>query len=293
MSLKIRKQIVNNLSAARGKGNKKLYLTIHQTDNTGYGANAAAHANLQSRLWPNATWHWTVDDKEAVQSFEHDVQCWHAGDGRNGVGNTDSIAIEFCLNSDGDYEKAFDNTARLAAKILKEEDIPLTRMVQHNKWSGKNCPSRIRKDVAWNRFVTLTERYMRTGTTTPSLTKAPTLITPDGYWGKDTTYAAQYLCGTTKDSIVSSQATIWKGRMRALTGGWEWVVDPKGSLLIRKLQKIWKVDPDGILGPGSVRGMQKHLGTQVTGSLGGNNGSGAVRAFQNEINKALKSGKKW
>lgn len=42
-----------------GYGNNKKYLTIHQTGNTGKGANAQMHANLQSRVY-GASWHYQV-----------------------------------------------------------------------------------------------------------------------------------------------------------------------------------------------------------------------------------------
>src|SRR5690625_7655232 len=92
MSLKIKKQLVSNLRYTYGHGNKKRYITIHETANTSRGANAQAHANLQSRGF-SSSFHWQVDDKQAIQSYPHSVSCWHAGDGRGG-GNTESIAIE-------------------------------------------------------------------------------------------------------------------------------------------------------------------------------------------------------
>lgn len=149
-------------------------LTIHETANQAVGAGAAAHANLQSRgNVREASWHWQVDDKEAVQSFAHTTQCWHAGDGR-GPGNLDSIAIEICVNSDGDYLQAVRNTAELVGKILTDEKIPISAVVQHGKWSGKNCPTFLRagsKGITWAGFLDL----IRTGTPT---TPAPNPLTP-------------------------------------------------------------------------------------------------------------------
>src|SRR5690625_753819 len=102
--MQIKKQLVSQdviNKRSYGKGNPKRYITVHQTGNTSRGANAQVHANLQSRLNPRqASWHYQVDDKEVIQSFSDDVKCWHAGDGQ-GKGNTESIAIEMCINSDG------------------------------------------------------------------------------------------------------------------------------------------------------------------------------------------------
>lgn len=156
--MKVRQQLVTNLAKTNGRGMTPTSLTIHQTDNFREGANSAAHANLQSRLGAKqASWHWQVDDVEAVQSFLEDVRCWHAG---TAPGNNTSIAIEMCVNPDSDYEKTFDNGARLAAQILKRHRLPLAVMVQHNYWTGKNCPSQIRHDGDWPRFQALVTHYL-------------------------------------------------------------------------------------------------------------------------------------
>ena len=160
-TLKIRQQLVTNLAKTNGKGNRPTTLTIHQTDNFSPGANAAAHANLQSRLGAKvASWHWQVDDKEAVQSYAEDVKCWHAGDGSTGPGNNASIAIEMCVNPDSNYAQTLDNGAQLAAQILTRHGLPVSAMVQHNYWTGKNCPSQVRSRGEWAQFVALVTHYM-------------------------------------------------------------------------------------------------------------------------------------
>lgn len=145
-----------------GRGNPKNYLTIHQTGNTSERANAMAHHNLQARGGVGYGWHWQVDDEMAIQTHDHSFKIWHAGDGR-GKGNTESISIEICVNSDGNYKKSVENGAKLAAMILKEENIDISRMVQHNYWSGKDCPHEIRygKDgITWTDFVNKVKNYL-------------------------------------------------------------------------------------------------------------------------------------
>ena len=160
--MNIKKQLQTNLKYSFGKGNSKDYITIHQTGNYSKGANAQAHANLQSRLGVDYSWHWQVDDKEAIQSYSHDVKCWHAGDGK-GKGNTQSIGIEICVNPDSNYKKAIENGARLTAKIMKDENISISKVVQHNYWSGKDCPHEIRKGkdgITWDKFLQLVKYYL-------------------------------------------------------------------------------------------------------------------------------------
>lgn len=153
----IRKKLVSDSQAAKvtyGKNNKKKYIVVHETDNERSGADADAHARLQyngnSRL---ASWNWQVDDKEAVQSFDHKWACWAAGSDK---GNKEGIQVETCVNSDGNYLKAVQNTAELVAKIMKDEGIPITNVVQHNHFSGKNCPRNIRAGkISWTQFIAM------------------------------------------------------------------------------------------------------------------------------------------
>ena len=153
----IRKKLIPESVAAKvtyGKSNKKKYIVVHETDNERTGADADAHARLQfngnSR---SASWHWTVDDKEAVQSLEHIWSCWAAGSDK---GNKEGIQVEICVNSDGNYLKAIQNTAELVAKIMKEENITIQNVVQHNYFSGKNCPRNMRVGkVSWTQFITM------------------------------------------------------------------------------------------------------------------------------------------
>lgn len=165
----IRKKLVSDAQAAKvtnGKGNKKKYIVIHETDNTRSGADADAHARLQfngnSR---DASWHYTVDEKEIVQSFEHIWRCWAAG---TGTGNNEGIHVEICVNSDGDYAKAVRNAAELVAKIMKDEGIALANVVQHNYFSGKNCPRNIRAGkVVWPQFIAMVANVGASNVQTP------------------------------------------------------------------------------------------------------------------------------
>lgn len=154
--VKIKKQLVSNSianSVSYNTANKKKYITVHQTGNVSKGAGAQSHANLQSRgNSRNAGWQWQVDDEVAIQSIPHNKSVYHAG---NYKGNTESIGVEHTVNSDADYKKVLRNGAQLVATIMDQEDIPLSRVVQHNHWSGKNCPTQLRNNkggVSWNDY---------------------------------------------------------------------------------------------------------------------------------------------
>lgn len=137
-----------------GSGNKRLFITIHQTGNLSRGANAEMHSRYMNNGSP-VTWHYTVDDKEVIQHLEHGIRGWHAGDGR-GNGNLNSIGIELCVNSDGDYNKTIANAIELVKHLMKVENVSIANVVQHNRWSGKNCPRQLRdgkNGITWTTFI--------------------------------------------------------------------------------------------------------------------------------------------
>lgn len=149
----IEKHLSKNKNTFKGV-NPCNYITIHQTGNVNKGANALNHVRYINN-GSNSTWHYTVDSERIVQHFNDTVQCWHSGDGK-GKGNTQSIGVELCVNIDGDYLKTIDNAVKLVQHLMKVHNIPINNVVQHNKWSGKNCPTQIRLGVygvTWNEFI--------------------------------------------------------------------------------------------------------------------------------------------
>ena len=180
MTVKITKDYAPVVSSGARPGikmSKCIGVTIHNTDNSGVGAGARAHANLLKNSWKNKqqSWHFAVDENGAYQSIPTDEIAWHAGDGGSGKGNTQTIAIEICMNSDGDLKKATDNAAQLAAQQLKEKGLSADKLYQHHDWSGKNCPSQIRagKPYNWSTFKSKVKAYYN-GNTSASKPSAGT-----------------------------------------------------------------------------------------------------------------------
>ena len=147
-----------------GYAMKPKYITIHETDNYSVGANARNHAiylynqatGTEDR---SASWHFTVDDKEIYQHLPLNENGWHAGDGAEGTGNRESIAIEIAVNEDGDYNKAVENARKLAAYLMGELHIPIENVKKHQFWSGKNCPAIMIKNNGWEPFLQGTKAY--------------------------------------------------------------------------------------------------------------------------------------
>jgi len=140
------------------------YITIHDTANPAKGANALMHAKYLKRddaANRPASWHFTVDDQNVVQHIPLNEVAWHAGDGSKGPGNTSSIAIEICENADGDRTKAEANAAELVAHLLKQFGLSIDAVVQHNRWTGKDCPRIIRhRSGGWEAFLTAVRKHL-------------------------------------------------------------------------------------------------------------------------------------
>ncbi|HDR4514598.1 GW domain-containing glycosaminoglycan-binding protein (plasmid) [Bacillus cereus] len=143
---------------------KPQYITIHETDNTSVGADAKNHAQYlynqaTGTTDRSASWHFTVDDKEIYQHLPLNENGWHAGDGTNGTGNRQSIAIEIAVNQDGNYDKAVENARKLTAYLMNELNISLDNVKKHQYWSGKYCPRNILDRGSWDDFLQGTKAY--------------------------------------------------------------------------------------------------------------------------------------
>lgn len=137
-------------------------ITVHDTDNTGKGSDARAHAKYLA-INPEAvarkvSWHYTVDDQRAVQSLPDDEVGWHAS---SAAGNRDTIGVEICVNVDGDQAKADANAAELVAMLLKRHGLGIATVVQHHHWNGKNCPRHLREKIGgWDGFLAAVKAAM-------------------------------------------------------------------------------------------------------------------------------------
>ena len=142
-----------------GTKRKIQYIVIHETANASKTADAAAHSRYLMNGGDGSTsWHYTVDDHEIYQHIPDTEVAWHAGESD---GNQHGIAVELCVNAGGDFDKTFDNGARLAAYLLNAYDLPMKNLRQHHDFSGKNCPQTIREAGRWDVFVKRVEQYRK------------------------------------------------------------------------------------------------------------------------------------
>ena len=193
-----------------GGSNPCKYITIHETGNAAKGADAVAHAaylDSDAGKRDMVSWHYTVDDHAIVQHLPDYETAYHAGDGKDGPGNTTSIGIEICVNAGGDFEAAKANAAALGRLLMEEHGISADRVVQHNHWNGKDCPKTIRATAgAWEAFLALcrgeTANVSKLDTDVDTLANVGIIDQPDywkaGNYSKDTVEA---LIGKTADYV--------------------------------------------------------------------------------------------
>ena len=83
------------------------YIVIHDTGNPGRGANADSHFRYFNGGNRNSSADFFVDDTQILQVNNYlSYYTWHCGDGkgRYGITNANSLGIEICINTDGDYD---------------------------------------------------------------------------------------------------------------------------------------------------------------------------------------------
>lgn len=132
---------------------------IHNTANE---ASAENEVSYMTRVNEKKSYHYAVDDIQAIQALPENRTAWHAGDNL-GQGNMKYIAIEICyslpkkLPADQVYakfDKAEKNAVELVVQILKRYGWGIEQVKKHQDFSGKYCPHRT-LDLGWDRFLNM------------------------------------------------------------------------------------------------------------------------------------------
>lgn len=149
-------------------------IVIHNTAND---ASAEREISYMHNNDKETSFHFAVDDKEAVQGIELNRNAWHATDGANGKGNREGIAIEICYSKSGGelWLKAVENAAELTAKLLKDYGWGIDRVTKHADYTNKHCPHRILDEYGWDNFLNLVKSKMSAGATPAPAPSTPKL----------------------------------------------------------------------------------------------------------------------
>ncbi len=136
-----------------GKFRAVRYVTIHNTAEP-FSARQERDRVDTRRDKASVSFHFAVDEREAVQILPLDIHGWHAGDGSKGSGNCESIGVEICRSqcrgeADWQYRRSEANAEILAAALLRHFKLTAADLRMHQDWNGKYCPHRILEE---NRF---------------------------------------------------------------------------------------------------------------------------------------------
>ena len=198
-------------SMTDGAGSKALGILFHETGNKSRGANAAAHARLQKRgNVRNASWNWTVDDTEAVQSFPNGIKTWSAG-----RGGLHYVSVELCVNPDGDYAQTVQNGIELAL-WLRSQGVG-DALKNHHDITGKNCPTQLLAGAegGWEGFVARINGSPAPARPAPAPSAGK--LKEDGYEGDKTLLAEQLAIGSANpDGKLSSPSNFTRSLQRFL-----------------------------------------------------------------------------
>ena len=136
---------------------KPTRIVVHNTYNDASARNEIAYMTRNNN---EVSFHYAVDDIEAVQGIEENKNSWNAGDG-HGKGNREGIAIEICYSKSGGdrFIKAEQNAVELIVDILKRYGWGIDKVTKHQDYSGKYCPHRT-LDMGWNRFIDMIKDKM-------------------------------------------------------------------------------------------------------------------------------------
>lgn len=150
-------QPITNKNVYGQSKTEKKSLTIHSTGNAKSTAQNERDNLCRYDNTRKASFHWVVDEKQAIQCLDESFVAWHAGCKQ---GNNDSIGLEICES--GNREKTLDNAAWLAANILFKHGWALDKMVRHYDWTGKKCPQIMANDgwAVWWEFRRNVKNYL-------------------------------------------------------------------------------------------------------------------------------------
>lgn len=133
-------------------------VVIHNTANDAGAQNEIAYMISNNH---EISYHYAVDDREAVQGLPLERNAWASGDG-HGSGNMGGIHIEICYSLSGGerFTKAEQNAAKLTAQLLKQYGWGIEKVTKHQDYDGKYCPHRT-LDLGWQRFLNMVKTYMK------------------------------------------------------------------------------------------------------------------------------------
>lgn len=142
--LKYRVQhITKRINTVPGDKMNPKYLMVHTTNNFKPSANAEMHRRFLNQTSSSVSFNLVVDDVEAIELVDLNLVTYHAGDGRKGYYNSQSISMEICVHNlvNGKlHPSTYRNAVLTAAKTVKDHNVTLKQHRDVPERSWKNCP---------------------------------------------------------------------------------------------------------------------------------------------------------
>lgn len=139
--------------------NSDTFITIHETSlGTDFAPDDRTIDYYENKLLhppkgydTKIIFHFMVSDAEVVQFLPLRYRTAHTG---TTEGNS-SFCIERVVNRFVDFPTAISNQARLTATLMKMYNIPISHVVPHKYWNGKECPARLLAGFygGWDGFI--------------------------------------------------------------------------------------------------------------------------------------------
>lgn len=217
----------HNLKYKYGNSATLTEITYHQTSNSATALNERNYLNNRTdKVY--VSFHYVVDETTAIQCLPLNVNGWHSGDG-SGTGNMKSIGIEIARSTSSDVNlrnKAIENGALLIASLMKQYNIPMSKVKSHQSRSGKHCPHDILDRYGEQNFRNLIQQKLN-----ELNGMKPTVTTSDIKVGdkvKVKTTATHYATGQSMSSFVKGstyEVTKVNGNKLLLSNIVSWVWD--------------------------------------------------------------------
>lgn len=172
--LTIKEKLITASSGVRYYSGRKLatpdhkpaWITIHNTAdiNEAAGTNDAeqySRATFNNNMGSTVV-HYYIDETDCWHILADDTIGWHAADGKDGPGNTTSLAIEIIMDGSGKgYDVSAENRgALLAAILLHRYGLGIDKLTTHKRWyPKKQCPLYILPH--WDAFVKKVQKNLQ------------------------------------------------------------------------------------------------------------------------------------
>lgn len=208
----------------------------------------------------------------------HGVETWGYSDNVKDVGSRISANISKAL---GITNRGFKISTKLYvlrkthSQAILIECCFVDSKEDHDKWNVDKCANAI-VDALMNTTTTSVSKPAQK----PSAHRFN--LTIDGKVGHDTIKAMQSWLGTVVDGIVSGQSNRQKKYLIAcVPNAWNFSDNPKGSLMVKALQRKLGCSSDGIMGKNTVMALQRMLGVKQDGYLGAETAKALQRYLNN------------